>query len=280
MSTSPSDSSDFEEEEDKLKKYKYIKKLGVGITGRIDLYQHLETKKQFAIKIMSLPKDRFKYDDFIEKQIQAEILALNKLKGNEHIIELHEVIERTTSNSSEICLVLEYCNDGDLVDQIGEDKLDEKLGKKYFKQLVLGVSFIHENGFCHRDLKPENLLFSNGVLKISDFGWCSEIKKNKLLNMIAGTPSYCAPEVLMGKSYDGKKADIWSMGICLYTMLTGCFAFDNESIDQLIQDMIKLKYPPPIFLSKDAQDLIKKILVVDPNQRISLDEIKKHSWMK
>lgn len=279
-SNDSSDSSDEQIEEDKLKKYKFIKQIGVGTTGRIDLYQNTETKKECAIKTMNLPEEHQRYDDFVEKQIQSEVLALTKLKGHKNIIELYEVIERNTVENSQICLVLEFCKDGDLVDQIGDEKLDENLGKNYFKQMIEGVSFIHQQGFCHRDLKPENILFSKGTVKISDFGWCTEIKKNKMLNMIAGTPSYAAPEVLMGKSYDGKKADIWSLGICLYTMLTGCFAFDNENIDELIQDIVKLKYPPPTFLSKEAQDLIKKLLVIDPNQRLTLEEIKSHPWMK
>jgi serine/threonine protein kinase len=115
-------------------------------------------------------------------------------------------------------------------------------------------------------------------LKICDFGSASFFKKNVFFNEIVGTENYIPPEVLKGKKYDGVKMDIWSLGVILYTMLTGCFAFDDEDRGKLIQKMEKMEIKFPNWIDLEARDLIEMILVVDPKKRPTIEEIRNHKF--
>ena len=138
--------------------------------------------------------------------------------------------------------------------------------------------------------QPENLLLdSNGLLKISDFGLSAlhntvnegmTLTSSKFLHTTCGSPNYVSPEVIdsEGCGYDGRKADIWSMGVILYVMSTGCLPFDEKSMPDLFSKIRSAKYRQPKGISNDLIDLISKILIADPKQRISIDDIQQHSW--
>lgn len=138
-------------------------------------------------------------------------------------------------------------------------------------------------------LQPENLLLSDGQLKISDFGLSAlhnninegmTLTSSKFLHTTCGSPNYVSPEVIdsEGHGYDGRKADIWSMGVILYVMSTGCLPFDEKSMPELFSKIRGADYNRPRGISKPLVDLISKILVADPKQRLSIDEIEKHVW--
>jgi len=186
---------------------------------------------------------------------------------------------------------LELITGGELFDEIiRETKFTEEKTRFYFHQLVQGVQFCHEKGVCHRDLKPENLLLdSQKNLKISDFGLSNlyEGQNNDnsmissraaLLHTACGTPNYVAPEVLEHEGYDGRRADIWSIGVILYVLAAGCLPFDEPTMPVLFDKIknAKFKYPPSF--SSDLKDLINIILIADPNKRASIKEIQKHPW--
>merc|ERR550534_3228350 len=125
---------------------------------------------------------------------------------------------------------MEYCNNGELFDYIvAKDKLNENEARGFFRQIVSALGFLHRNGFVHRDLRPENLLLDkNQKLKLIDFGlcarWSGELKK---LKTCCGSPAYAAPELVMGKEYNGPEADVWSLGVLLYAILCGYLPFDD-----------------------------------------------------
>ena len=173
---------------------------------------------------------------------------------------------------------MEYCEKGELYNHIIEEIcLNEKEASYYFYQLINGLEYLHKNGIVHRDLKSENLLINkNNILKIIDFGLSNYYDNRKLLSSRCGSPSYAAPEVIEGKKYDGIMVDIWSTGIILYSMLCGCFPFNDDNKDILYEKIIKGHINYPDNLDEDAIDLIKKILVNEPKRRISLQNIKKH----
>eukprot|EP01080_Neovahlkampfia_damariscottae_P002661 gene2661-3857_t len=270
--------------------YKMIRPLNSGTTSRVMLAVDIRNEQKVAIRVQPVPveidsdNEEFKIDPKaikMQEQIQNEILIYQRFKKYPHknIIPLIDILEDATNN--EIWMVLEYCDGGDLMDKIEkEDKLTKEKSKKYFLQLLEGIEFIHSLGVCHRDLKPENLLFSGNELKIGDFGWASEIEYGTLFDEIAGTDNYAAPEVLSGDSYCGIKADIWSLGVILYCMLTGCFAFDDKDRGKLITKMKNEEMKFPLWIDDDGKDLILRILKANPKLRPTIEEIKKHQFFK
>jgi serine/threonine protein kinase len=110
-----------------------------------------------------------------------------------------------------------------------ERKVEEKVCKKIFSQLIKGIEYLHKNNIYHRDIKMENLLIDDKLnLKIIDFGFSTCSSKSKMLNFFCGTPSYMPPEIILKKDYLGPNADIWSVGILLYTLLCGAFPFRGK----------------------------------------------------
>lgn len=170
----------------------------------------------------------------------------------------------------------------ELINQRGE--LEPKLARKYFQQLIEGVDYCHRRGVYHRDLKPENLLVDeNGSLKITDFGVSSMkggTSGNDLLYTACGTPYYAAPEIINGAKggYSGVKIDAWSCGIILYLLLAGTLPFMNPDMGKLYEEISQCQVTYPHWISGEAKDLISHLLVKDPNERYSLDDVRRHSW--
>jgi serine/threonine protein kinase len=183
--------------------------------------------------------------------------------------------------------VLELITGGELFDKIvSEGRFSEDTARFYFRQLVDGVFYCHQNGVCHRDLKPENLLLDeNGDLKISDFGLSAlydggegENSRASLLHTTCGTPNYVAPEVLADKGYDGRAADVWSIGVILYVLLAGFLPFDEPTMSALFRKIQKAEFSYPSWFTPRVKTLLNKILVSDPTQRITLADIMQEEW--
>jgi 5'-AMP-activated protein kinase catalytic alpha subunit len=136
-------------------------------------------------------------------------------------------------------------------------------------------------GIVHRDLKPENLLLTKDhLLKIIDFGLSNYFVEGQeeLLSTPCGSPCYASPEMVSGKKYNGFKIDIWATGIILFAMLCGYLPFENKDNEILFDQILECKVEFPEYLSEESKDLISKILVVDPETRIDIPGIKKHSF--
>ena len=188
---------------------------------------------------------------------------------------------------------MELVNDGELFDYVAEhEHLLEDEGVYIFRQIVAALLNAHRLGIYHRDLKPENILIEieedeNGCpspqVKLADFGMAALQPKGKLLTTSCGSIHYAAPEVFE-KRYDGGKADVWSLGIILYVMLTGMLPFNELPGDNLQQHWyytIKSgKYAKPTWLSEEAQNLISMMLVPNPRHRISLENIWRHPLLE
>lgn len=180
-------------------------------------------------------------------------------------------------------LVLEFVDNGELFDHISRcGLLPEEEALKYFRQLLSAVGYCHQFNICHRDLKPENILLTrDGDIKIADFGMAAiqQSPEHRLVTS-CGSPHYAAPEVIKAVPYKGDKVDIWSMGVILYATLSGRLPFDNPSLPRLLASIQKGHFRMASAFSPDAADLIRRMLQIDPRDRISLSQIWRHPLLR
>lgn len=260
----------------------HSKKLGEGGFAKVCLATHLTSREKVAIKCL----DKVKLGPELPR-IYNEIECLKKLK-HRNIARLFQVFE----TDSMIYLVLEYCSGGELFDYIvSKSKLSETESAQILFDLMHVLNYLHINGFAHRDLKPENILFDDKhQIKLIDFGLaanCSgDISNSRYqapldqLSTCCGSVTYAAPEIIAGKIYSGTSCDVWSAGVMLYALLIGQLPFNDNSITKLYQKIQAGIKTLPAFLSEEAADLIKKMLVVDPKQRITVPEVLNHPWLR
>jgi len=143
------------------------------------------------------------------------------------------------------------------------------------------VEYLHKLRICHRDLKPENLLLDeNKNIKIVDFGLSNTYSEGQLLKTACGSPCYAAPEMIEGKPYQGSQVDIWSSGVILYAMLCGQLPFEDQVTSVLYKKIIKGEFKIPSYISEDATHLLKRVLNTNPQQRLTVQEIRSHKWFQ
>jgi len=186
---------------------------------------------------------------------------------------------------------MEYASGGELFGHILARKyLKEPEASKYFSQLIVGVSYLHNHGIVHRDLKLENLLLDkNRNIIITDFGFANRFSKetDDLLSTSCGSPCYAAPELVVNDCYVGEAADIWSCGVILYAIICGYLPFDDDpanaegdNINLLYKYILETKLQFPSHVSPLAKSLVNRILVTDPTLRANMDEIMAHKWLE
>ena len=263
-------------ENEKLKNYILLKTIGKGTFGKVKLAKHIPTDEEVAIKI--LEKSKINDDDELIR-INKEIKYL-KLLNHPNIVHLYEIVE--TQNNYYI--IMEYISGGELFNYIVKNKrLSESESSFFFNQIIKGIEEIHKYNICHRDLKPENLLLTseNKILKIIDFGLSNEY--SDYLSTPCGSPCYAAPEMIKGRKYNGLSIDIWACGIILFAMVYGFLPFDDKDNEKLFGKILKCNLVFPsndkIYVSNECKDLIKRIIKLNPNERISLEDIKKHPFL-
>ncbi|XP_060533372.1 phosphorylase b kinase gamma catalytic chain, skeletal muscle/heart isoform isoform X2 [Cylas formicarius] len=263
-------------------KYEPKEILGRGISSTVRRCIEKETGKEFAAKIIDLSND----DSSLEATRQ-EISILRIVAGHPYIIELQDVFESSTF----IFLVFELCKHGELFDYLTSVvALSEKKTRYIMKQVFEGVHHIHSKGVVHRDLKPENILLDDNLnVKITDFGFAKKLENEELLHDLCGTPGYLAPETLktnMFEDFPGYsfEVDIWACGVIMYTLLVGCPPFWHRKQMIMLRNIMDGKYsftsPEWADISEAPKDLIRKLLVVDPKQRISVSEALRHEFFQ
>ncbi|KAF9623328.1 hypothetical protein IFM89_000817 [Coptis chinensis] len=257
-----------------LQNYKLGKTLGIGSFGKVKIAEHALTGHKVAIKILNRRKIK---NMEMEEKVRREIKIL-RLFMHPHIIRLYEVIE----TQADIYVVMEDVKSGELFDYIVEKgRLQEDEARNFFQQIISGVEYCHRNMVVHRDLKPENLLLdSRSNVKIADFGLSNIMWDGHFLKTSCGSPNYAAPEVISGKLYAGPEVDVWSCGVILYALLCGTLPFDDENIPNLFKKIKGGIYTLPSHLSAGARDLIPRLLVVDPMKRMTIPEIRQHTWFQ
>jgi len=293
-----------------LQFYKYGRLIGQGAFGKVNLGLNILTGRIVAVKSFDKNNSELTGDNM--KKILYETDLMKKL-NHPNITKILEMFE----DEKYFMIIMEYINGGNLFSFVKKRrKLSEKTAKFLFRQIILGIKYIHEQNIVHRDIKLENLLIDlNNNVKICDFGIGRKIKnKNQLLHDQCGTLMYMAPEILLSskeKGYEGFPVDIWSSGISLYIMLSGTLPFnyknkknteeneeeeneeDEESISEKSKsnkkddDNFKLQYsivykePKKIEkISDEARDLLKGLLNKDPKKRLTCEQILNHPWLK
>lgn len=256
-----------------LPNYRMGKTLGIGSFGRVKLAQHVLTGIKVAIKILA----RQSINDSAAEKVRREINIM-RLLSHPHIVRLFEVIETRSC----IYVVMEYMNSGELFDYITENgRLEEDEARHLFQQIISGVESCHLHMVVHRDLKPENLLLdSKGNVKIADFGLANIMRDGHLLKTCCGSPNYASPEIVSESLYAGPEVDIWSCGVILFALLCGSLPFDDDNLSGLYAKIKSGIYTYPNYLSIGARDLIRRMLVVDSVNRITIPEIYKHAWFQ
>ncbi|KAJ7961109.1 Non-specific serine/threonine protein kinase [Quillaja saponaria] len=259
-----------------MQRYELGKLLGQGTFAKVYHARNLKTGMSVAIKIID--KDRVFKVGMID-QIKREVSVM-RLVRHPNVVELYEVM----ASKTKIYFVMEYAKGGELFNKVAKGKLKEDVARRYFLQLISAVDYCHSRGVSHRDLKPENLLLDeNENLKVSDFG-LSALAESKhqdgLLHTTCGTPAYVAPEVINRKGYDGSKADIWSCGVILFVLLAGYLPFRDSNLMEMYRKIGKGDFKFPNWFTPEVRRLLSKILVPNPNTRISIAKIKESSWYK
>lgn len=260
--------------------------LGEGEFGKVKLGWRKDGKHPSQVAIKLIKRADIAKDSESEIKIHREINSL-KMLNHPNIVNLVEVMK----SGKYIGIVLEYASGGELFNYILQNKfLKENVAKKIFAQLVSGVDYMHSKGLIHRDLKLENLLLDKHKnVIISDFGFVNSYNKDKsdLMKTSCGSPCYAAPElVLTQQPYEGRKVDIWSLGIILFAMLSGYLPFDDDPENEDGEDIVRLyhyicKTPLtfPEYVTPLARDLLRKIVVPNPRKRVGMDSIRSHSWL-
>lgn len=223
--------------------------------------------------------DKISLFDIQKKNSVNREIEVLKIINHENVLKLYEVIE----TSKYINVITELIFGVSLLELIKNKKthrIEEAECKKIFYQIVSGINYCHIKNISHRDIKLENILWNEKEekAKIIDFGFGVKSQKNVYQKFFCGTPSYMPPEIVLKKKYIAQYADIWSLGVLLYTMLCGAFPFRAGNEEELYTLIVKGKFETPEFLSGKAKTLIKKIIVLTPNERPTTEEILLDEW--
>ncbi|KAK9430522.1 kinase-like domain-containing protein [Lipomyces doorenjongii] len=267
--------------------------LGEGEFGKVKLGWRRDGKHPTEVAVKLIKKESIPPMSNREAKFQREIIVLRHLR-HPNIVRLQEIVQ----NEKYIGIVLEYASGGELFDYILEHKyLKDNSACRLFAQLVSGVDYLHSKGIVHRDLKLENLLLDKHKnIIITDFGFANVFNPDDimsgrqtadLMSTSCGSPCYAAPELVVSEGkYSGRKVDVWSCGVILYAMLAGYLPYDDDpenpngtNITQLYRYITTTPLTFPEYVKPMPRDLLRRILVANPEDRADLLEVRAHSWL-
>ena len=253
-----------------LRNFKFLGLLGVGGFGTVFKVKHILTDKIYAMKVMN--KNYIIQKKYLH-YVVSEFEIMKSLTGFPFVLDLHYCFQ----SANYLYLVIDYCPNGDFtkLKYINNIRL-------FLAEVILAFEHIHNHNIIYRDLKPENILLdSSGHIRICDFNLAkANIPKDKRADSFCGSPMYLSPEMLTGKGVD-YRCDIYGIGLLMYELVTGAPAFNARNIENLYE-LIRANHIDFMAygISGEIKDLLEKILVKNPEERISLEEIKKHPYFK
>ena len=275
-------------------KWKKGKKLGEGSFGVVSLFTKIDPAdadlkdcpETVAIKLI----DKTRQPPEEVELLQLEVDIMMKV-DHPNCVRMYQFYDTPT----QLAMVLDLCTGGELFERIVEkEKYSEKEAALVVKQVADALGYLHSMGIVHRDLKPENLLYADksdeSMVKITDFGLAKLTDAgmgDNSMQTACGTPGYVAPEIILtgteGLGGYGAEVDLWSLGVILYILLCGFPPFYEDSNPELFEKIKKGEYDFPADpwdeISADAKDLVSKLLVVEPTERATVDDVKNHEWV-
>ncbi|XP_041092304.1 MAP/microtubule affinity-regulating kinase 4-like isoform X1 [Polyodon spathula] len=260
------------DEQPHIGNYRLLKTIGKGNFAKVKLARHILTGREVAIKII----DKTQLNPTSLQKLFREVRIMKGL-NHPNIVKLFEVIETDKT----LYLVMEYASGGEVFDYlVSHGRMKEKEARSKFRQIVSAVHYCHEKNIVHRDLKAENLLLNaDSNIKIADFGFSNEFTLGSKLDTFCGSPPYAAPELFQGKKYDGPEVDIWSLGVILYTLVSGSLPFDGQNLKELRERVLRGKYRVPFYMSTDCENILRRFLVLNPTKRCTLEQIMNDKWI-
>uniref|UniRef100_A0A8C7FM66 non-specific serine/threonine protein kinase n=1 Tax=Oncorhynchus kisutch TaxID=8019 RepID=A0A8C7FM66_ONCKI len=241
------------DEQPHIGNYRLLKTIGKGNFAKVKLARHILTGKEVAIKII----DKNQLNPTSLQKLFREVRIMKGL-NHPNIVQLFEVIE--TENT--LYLIMEYASGGEVFDYlVSHGRMKEKEARAKFRQ-------------------AENLLLdADSNIKIADFGFSNEFTMGNKLDTFCGSPPYAAPELFQGKKYDGPEVDIWSLGVILYTLVSGSLPFDGQNLKELRERVLRGKYRVPFYMSTDCEGILRRFLVLNPTKRCTLEQIMNDKWI-
>uniref|UniRef100_A0A672GJA3 Serine/threonine-protein kinase Chk2 n=1 Tax=Salarias fasciatus TaxID=181472 RepID=A0A672GJA3_SALFA len=263
---------------DLQEKYVLTRQIGTGVCGEVRLAFERATCAKFAVKII-------KKKNFHSEGVSAP--SSPPLLLQPCLIKTLDFYQTDDS----FYIVLELMEGGELFQRVKtQQQLKEDVAKLYFYQMLLAVQYLHSNGIIHRDLKPENILLSSHedvcLIKVTDFNQSRILEESVLMRTLCGTPSYLAPEVFTHGSTSGYglSVDAWSLGVLLFVCLGGYppfhESFGQSTTDQIVRGQFTMVPSKWRHVSDQAKDVVRKLLVVDPTRRMSIQEALDHPWLQ
>lgn len=291
------------------KGYMISRKIGQGSYATVHLSEYSEGGRRVKLACKIFDKERAP-KDFLDKFFPRELDILTRIE-NPHIIQVHSILQR----GPRVFIFMRYAENGDMLDFIRQNGLvPERQAKIWFRQMVQGLQYLHALNIAHRDLKCENILLSrHWNVKLADFGFArfcvdndgrhheqnKHFRKDSLSKYLhnvfvpgkrvlsqtyCGSAAYAAPEVVSGTPYNPKLADVWSLGIILYIMVNATMPFDDSNLKKLLKDQLARRWDfrsrVKDVLTPVLTSLVRNILEPDITQRITLDRIEKHDWVR
>ncbi|XP_022140398.1 serine/threonine-protein kinase GRIK1 [Momordica charantia] len=257
-------------------------KIGSGSYGKVVLYRSNIDGKHYAIKAFHkshLSKLRVAPSETAMTDVLREVLIMKMLE-HPNIVNLLEVID--DPENDRFYMVLEYVEGKWACEGCDPPRgLDEDIARKYLRDIVSGLMYLHAHNIVHGDIKPDNLLITHdGTVKIGDFSVSQVFEdENDELRRSPGTPVFTAPECCLGITYHGKGADTWAVGVTLYCMILGQYPFLGETLQDTYDKIVNNPLVLPDDMNLQLRNLLEGILCKDPSQRMTLEAIANHSWL-
>lgn len=248
--------------------YKILRTIGSGYDTVVLLVEHESTHRKYAAK--ATPRDTN------IAALERELRLITTVR-HPNIVHTHEVLYEPNF----IFVIMEFYRRGDLLSKIvRQTRIEMGELPVLFRGVVEALSYLHHHGWAHRDIKPENVLLGdNGEVLLADFGLARESRQDVLMMTRCGTICYLAPEIIRCEPYDGKKSDIWALGVMLYAMATGNIPWQSGN-ELLMPEMIMhQRIMPPPGMAHEVADIITQCTEPDPDKRPTTDDLLRNPWI-